>query len=54
MAKPLVPCWSDLLGHFGVLGVPGILDYAAHAAGVEGIAEFPVGVTLEVEAWQNN
>lgn len=50
MAKPLVPCWSDLLGDLGVLGVARVLDYAAHAAWVEGVAELPVGVALEVEA----
>lgn len=49
MAKPLVPCWCDLLGDFGVLGVAWVLDYAAHAAWVESVAEFPVGVALEVK-----
>ena len=49
MAKPLVPCWCDLLGDVGVLGVARVLDYAAHSTWVECVTEFPVGVALEVK-----
>jgi len=50
MAQPLVPEGRDAGLHVAVVDVVGALDDAAHARGVVGAAELPVGVADEVLA----
>ena len=50
MPQPLVPGRRD--GYVSVVGFAGVLDDAAHTAGLDGpgVAELPVGIAAEVEA----
>lgn len=48
MSQPLMPLRCDL--QIAVMRCGRILYDAAHAAGVDGVFEFPVGVSLKIEA----
>jgi hypothetical protein len=54
MSEPLVPLGRDL--YLAVVHRAGVFDNAPHAVfmRVEGIAEFPIGVSFEVEALEIN